>query len=190
MAKKSKIKKHISQSELPDFLRKIADALEHGASEDDAYLVVIEGFKKLKINIRNEFGHTAVKVTAKPLSTPVQYSPTGPDGIEAVIDNASHADELGKLKYKSLKKRMKSSFKTIFSTIHAGSLPPTEAVKEFIAYSHLMVEHEGYGDDYYDEYIAACDAFQDAVNTEDLKAAHKACDELNSIKAHCHAQHK
>ncbi len=45
MAKKSKIEKYIQPGELPEFLRKIADAIEGGASEDDAYLVMIEGFK-------------------------------------------------------------------------------------------------------------------------------------------------
>lgn len=187
MAKKCKIKKHITQEELPDFLRKIADALENGAPESDAYLVVIEGFKKLKINIRNDFGHTAVKVTAQPMpeTESAQSDESQTQSVEIGIENDTE-----KPKYKALKKRMKSSFKSIFKAIHTGNLPSQEVTEEFIADSHLMVDYEGYGDEYYAEYIAACDDFQKAVKKEDIEAAHKACDELNSIKAHCHAQHK
>ncbi len=186
MAKKCKIKKNITQEELPDFLRKIADALENGAPESDAYLVVIEGFKKLKINIRNDFGHTAVKVTAKPMPESPQISADDTE-TEYPIEIET---ETGKPKYKTLKKRMKSSFRAIFKAIHAGNFPTVEAIDEFITDSHLMVSYEGFGDEYYAEYITACDAFQEAVEKKDIEAAHKACDELNSIKAHCHAQHK
>lgn len=186
MVKKSKIKKYINEEELPDFLRKIADALENGAPESDSYLVVIEGFKKLKINIRNEYGHTAVKVTAKPMDESNHVD-------ESKLTESSPVEieeDTGKPKYKVLKKSMQSSFKNIFKAIHAGNLPAAEVVEKFIADSHMMVSYEGHGDDYYKEYIAACDAFEEAVSTENIEAAHKACDELNSIKAHCHAQHK
>ncbi len=85
---------------------------------------------------------------------------------------------------------MKSSFKTIFKSIHAGSLPTAEVMDEFMADSRLMVSYEGYGDEYYNEYITACEDFQKAIDAGNIEAAHKACDELNSIVAHCHAQHK
>ena len=184
MAKKSKIEKYIQPGELPAFLRKIADALEGGASEEDAYLVMIEGFKKLKINIRNEYGHTAVKVTAKPMPAEKE------DNSETETDSTIEQSGSTKPKYKSLKKRMKASFKIIFKSVHAGTLPPTEVVDEFMADSRLMVSYEGYGDEYYDEYMAACDKFQQACNDSNVEAAHKACDEINSITAHCHSRHK
>ncbi|NDV22867.1 GAK system XXXCH domain-containing protein [Desulfovibrio sp. JC022] len=185
MSKKSKIEKYIQPGELPAFLRKIADALEGEASADDAYLVMIEGFKKLKINIRNEYGHTAVKVTAKPMSV----SMTEKECPEAEII-APEAQDSSKPKFKSLKKNMKASFKIIFKSVHAGTLPPPEVVEEFMADSKLMVSFEGYGDEYYDEYMAACYKFQQACNDSDVESAHKACDEINSITAHCHSRYK
>lgn len=186
MAKKSKIEKYIDPGELPEFLRKMADTLEGGASEDDAYLVMIEGFKKLKINIRNEYGHTAVKVTAKPMYTP--FSKDAEAGSDAPSPETQPSDD--KPKYKNLKKRIKGSFKIIFKSVHAGTIPPPEVVEEFMADSHRMVSFEGYGDEYYDEYIAACEKFQQACNNSDVQAAHKACDEINSITAHCHSRYK
>jgi XXXCH domain-containing protein len=184
MAKKSKIEKYIQPGELPEFLRKIADALEGEASEEDAYLVMIEGFKKLKINIRNEYGHTAVKVTAKPMSMDKE------ECSEAEVVSQAEQSSSTKPKYKNLKKRMKASFKVIFKSVHAGTLPPPEVVDEFMADSRTMVSFEGYGDEYYDEFIAACDKFQQACNDSDVEAAHNACDEINSITAHCHSRYK
>ncbi|WP_419783198.1 GAK system XXXCH domain-containing protein [Maridesulfovibrio sp.] len=185
MAKKSKIEKYIQPGELPAFLRKMADALEGGASEEDAYLVMIEGFKKLKINIRNEFGHTAVKVTAKPM--PAEKEEIAEDKIESSVAEETAS---AKPKYKSLKKRMKASFKIIFKSVHAGTLPPAGVVEEFMTDSKLMVGFEGYGDEYYDEFTEACGQFQQACNDSDIDAAHKACDEINSITAHCHSRYK
>ncbi|WP_320174479.1 GAK system XXXCH domain-containing protein [Maridesulfovibrio sp.] len=188
MAKKSKIEKYIQPGELPEFLRKIADALEGGASEEDAYLVMIEGFKKLKINIRNEYGHTAVKVTAKPMPTSISSEQEDPS--EAEIPSPAEQDNSTKSSYKSLKKRMKASFKVIFKSVHAGTLPPLEVVEEFMADSRTMVSFEGHGDEYYDEFTAACDKFQQACNDSDIESAHNACDEINSITAHCHSRYK
>ncbi|MFW5499806.1 MULTISPECIES: GAK system XXXCH domain-containing protein [unclassified Maridesulfovibrio] len=188
MAKKSKIEKYIQPGELPEFLRKIADAIEGGASEDDAYLVMIEGFKKLKINIRNEYGHTAVKVTAKPM--PTSMSSETEDLPETDTASPAEQDIDTKPNYKNLKKRMKASFKVIFKSVHAGTLPPPEVVEEFMADSRTMVSFEGHGDEYYDEFIAACEKFQQACNDSDVQAAHNACDEINSITAHCHSRYK
>ncbi|WP_415719694.1 GAK system XXXCH domain-containing protein [Maridesulfovibrio sp.] len=185
MAKKTKIEKYIQPGELPAFLRKMADALEGGAPEDDAYLVMIEGFKKLKINIRNEFGHTAVKVTAKPM--PEENDEIPDDKTE---NSAAEEATTDKPKYKTIKKRMKASFKVIFKSVHAGTIPPAGVVEEFMADSQLMVSYEGYGDEYYDEYMEACEKFQQACTDSDVEAAHKACDEINSITAHCHSRYK
>jgi len=185
MVKKSKIEKYIEPGELPAFLRKIADALEGEASEEDAYLVMIEGFKKLKINIRNEYGHTAVKVTAKPMSAHMAKD----ECPESEVATPAEPDS-SKPKFKNLKKQMKASFKIIFKSVHAGILPPPEVVEEFMTDSRLMISFEGYGDEYYNEYIAACEKFQQACADSDVEAAHKACDEINSITAHCHSRYK
>ncbi|MBI9112569.1 GAK system XXXCH domain-containing protein [Maridesulfovibrio ferrireducens] len=176
MGKENKIEKFIKPDELPDFLRKMAEAIETGKSEDMPGFTFMAGFKKLKINISHNLEQTTIKIKAKPAYESEEQKTD--DGIS------------GRLKYSSLKKRMGDSFKIIFKTIHAGSFPPGETVSQFIEDSKLMVTYEGYGDEYYEEYITACDTFKNAVENNNIEEAHKACDSLNNIKAHCHSQHK
>lgn len=183
MGKGNKIERMMSSEELPDFFRKMASAIENGASDETAYLAAIEGFEKLKIDVRNEQDQTVIKIKAKPSK----------EGSSTIIDSGADADPgaPAKPKYSHLKKRMKKSFKTIFKTLHAGEMPPAEVVNEFITDSHLMVSYtdKGLGDEYYDEYIAACDVFQKAFEAGNVDETHAACDELNHLKTKCHAKY-
>lgn len=181
MGKDNRIEKHINPEDLPDFFRKIAAALENGTTQDTAYLAGIEGFKKLKLDIRNEYGQTSIKIKAKPSKS----------GTMVIREGAEDEFIQAKPKYSNLKKRMKISFKTIFKALHAGTLPPAEAVEEFVADSHIMIgfTDKGYGDEYYEEYINACEAFKKAFDEGNVEQAHKLCDEINSIKAHCHSKY-
>ncbi|WP_321402201.1 GAK system XXXCH domain-containing protein [Maridesulfovibrio sp.] len=183
MGKENKIERMISAEELPGFLRKMASAIENGATDEDAYLASIEGFEKLKMNIRNEQGQTVIKIKAKPSK---EFS-IGP-APEAVSGDSSTP---AKPKYSNLKKKMRKSFKIIFKTLHSGELPPAEVVQEFIDDSRLMVtdEDKGLGDEYYEEYIALCNAFQKAFDEGDVEKTHAACDELNHMKTRCHAKY-
>lgn len=176
MGNESKIEKFIKPEELPDFLRKMAKAIETGESEDLPYFGVIAGYEKLKININLNPEQTTIKIKAKPAKQFEEQE--NPDGLPQ------------KIKYSNLKKRMKDTFKTIFKTIHAGTVPPKEVVSMFLEDSKLMVTYEGYGDEYYEEYIAACEEFKTAIDSNNIEEIHKTCDNLNSIKAHCHSQHK
>jgi XXXCH domain-containing protein len=182
MSREAKIEKYVKPEEVPVFLRSLADAIENVAEGENAYLSVIEGFQRLKMSIKNEFGQTSIRVKAKPPKLKEQ-----PDELPAETDEDSVLE--GKPAYKKLKKRMKSAFKLIFKTIHEGNLPPDEAVKQFIEDSRLMVTYEGYGDEYYEEYSNAVDNFEKIYQSEDLEKMHEACDALNNIKAHCHAKY-
>ncbi|WP_432735105.1 GAK system XXXCH domain-containing protein [Maridesulfovibrio sp. FT414] len=183
MGKGSKIEKIMNAEELPDFFRKMASAIENGTSDDNAYLAAIEGFEKLKINIRTEQGHTVIKIKAKPSKDVVEETPAA-EGQETI-------EVSGMPKFSQLKKRMRASFKIIFKTLHAGEMPPAEVVEEFIADSRLMTTYtgKGYGDEYFAEYLAACDRFQSAFESGSIEQAHAACDELNHIKTNCHAKY-
>lgn len=183
MGRENKIERMMSAEELPDFFRKMASAIENGASDESAYLAAIEGFEKLKIAIRNEQGHTVIKIKARP-SRAISQNDTAANIDENVLVSA-------KPKYSQLKKRMKKSFKIIFKALHAGELPPADIVNEFIADSHLMVTFtdKGYGDEFYEEYISICDVFQKAFESGNVEETHAACDELNHIKTRCHAKY-
>lgn len=180
MAREAKIEKYIKPEELPVFLRNLADAIEKGADGENAYLSVIEGFQRLKMSIKNEFGQTCIKVKAK-----------APKLAENLSEASGETDETVEVKpdYKKLKKRMKSAFKIIFKMVHDGQIPQEEATRQFIADSRLMVTYEGYGDEYYPEYSAAVDDFEKIYEAGDIDKLHDACDSLNSIKAHCHSKY-
>lgn len=183
MGKEAKIEKYIKQEEVPVFLRSLADAIENGAEGENGYLSVIKGFQRLKMSIKNEFGQTCIKIKAKP---PKLYGQTN----EEIDDNSAGTDsDDQKISYSKLKKQMKSAFRVIFKTIHDGTLPPEEAVKQFIENSHLMVTYPGYGDEYYEEFSAAVDHFEKTYAEGNLEKIHEACDALNNIKAHCHAKY-
>lgn len=182
MGKETKIEKYINPDEVPAFLRSLADAIENGAEGENAYLSVLEGFERLKLSVKNEFGQTCVKIKAKP---PKIHK----DALESPEGEGEDGQAETKPSYKKLKKRMKSSFKMIFKMVHDGNLPPAEAVEQFIADSRLMITYPGYGDEYYEEYGNAVDEFEKIFAEGNVEQIHEACDKLNSIKAHCHAKY-
>ncbi|WP_031481860.1 GAK system XXXCH domain-containing protein [Maridesulfovibrio frigidus] len=185
MGKGNKIERSIRPEELPNFLRQMADAIETGETDGMTYFTAIEGFKKLKIKISQDPEETLITVKVKPEKN---YQPATQETQNTAQDQTK--DSPPKTKYTELKKRMKNSFKTIFKSIHAGVLPPERIAAQFIEDSKLMVTYEGHGEDYYDEYAGACDEFVKALENKNIEDAHKACDNINSIKAHCHSQYK
>jgi XXXCH domain-containing protein len=168
-----KIQKYVDNKELAAFLRDMAEALEKGGKDE---LACVEDFQKIKIAVKNEFGQIQLKAKIKPGGTC--------EGAEG-----ESPETLGKPKYKHLKKRMKSSFKMLVKMIHDGQAPPKEAVESFLEDSELMVSYPGYGDEYYESYIKACEAFKAAFESGDVAKMHETIDVLVHEKSRCHAKY-
>ena len=168
-----KLNKYVDRIELAAFFRRLADALENGATDE---LECIGEFKKIKIDVKDEFGQLSLKMKVKAADS---SAPGENDGDEAAC----------KPKYKDLKKRMKASFKMIVKTVHEGHLPPAEAVGSFLDDSALMVTYPGYGDEYYESYTQACAEFRKAFDSGDIKALSQAVDVLVHEKSRCHAKY-
>ncbi len=168
-----KISQFTTRKELADFLHKLAQALKTGGEEE---LACVDDFKKIKISAKDEFGQICLKVR-----------------IKSEVPCEDFTDETGqttgKPKYKTLKKRMKSSFKLLLKMIHENQMPPRAAIDSFLEDSELMVTYPGYGDDYYDDYIRACSAFKAACDAEDLARMHETIDALVHEKSRCHAKY-
>lgn len=173
MANGIKIKKQVEQEEVAAFLRELADAFEHGGKEE---LECVNDFQKIKIAIKNEFGQISLEAKLKTT-----------DGCEEPEDETPAPP--AKPKYKHIKKRMKSSFKLLVKMIHDGQTPPEEAVQSFLEDSALMVTYSGHGDEYYEEYTQACDAFKAAYEAGDMTKMHEAIDVLVHEKSRCHAKY-
>lgn len=172
MSEESKIARFMEKQELVSFFRDVADALEKGGKPG---LEALEDFRKLKIGVKNEFGQLELKMKIKP------------EKQEAAAADAS--GQPGLPKYKTLKKRMKSSFKMIFTMLHDGAMPPEQAVESFLSDSDLMVRYAGYGDEYYEDYTKACESFRKAYEAGDVQTLVAAVDALAEQKGRCHAKY-
>ncbi|GFM37846.1 GAK system XXXCH domain-containing protein [Desulfovibrio psychrotolerans] len=143
-------------------------------------LTLLSGFRKMKLSVKDEFGQVSVKIKFR--------SDLG--DLEAPDCACGGTLPGGMPSYKSLKKRMRSSFKSVYQAVHAGRLPSGDAVAAFVAESRLMVQYPGYGDPYYAAYDTAVNAFEAAWQTQDIPALHAAVDALNHLKTDCHQRYK
>ena len=178
----------ITRQELPAVLRRIADALERddtaealadaatGGETDPLLAAGLGEFRKFKLNAKHAFGHMEVVLKVKTPDAPdaPAFAPpaaataaTGeaPGGARTALSpHPPHpAHRAGRPSYKSLKKRMRSSFKALRQAVQAGAMPHPEAAASFLADSRLMVEYPGYGDEHYDAYRTATEALRAAL---------------------------
>ena len=180
MADDLKFEKYIDEKELAGFFRGLADALENGGKDE---FECVDDFKKMKLSVKNEFGQISLKAkikTNKPCETAAQAEPQTDEAGEVVP---------AKPKYKALKKRMKGSFRMIFKMIHDDQLPPQEAVDSFLEDSILMCTYPGKGDEFYPQYLAACEDFKKAYEAKDMAALNETVDALSFQKGHCHSKY-
>ncbi|KAB1442181.1 GAK system XXXCH domain-containing protein [Pseudodesulfovibrio senegalensis] len=173
MRNETRINRFATREELAGFLRELADALESGGSGE---LACVNEFKKIKLGIRDEFGQISLKARIKSRSRECDEQ-----------QETRHVE--GKPEYKTLKKRMKSSFRILLAMIHENRMPPREAIDSFLEDSALMVTCEGYGDEYYEQYTEACEAFQKACDAGDMEKMHETIDVLIHEKSRCHAKY-
>lgn len=181
----------ITRQELPAVLRRIADALERdGAAEapaggeiggeiDPLLAAGLGEFRKFKLNAKHAFGHMEVVLKVKtpdasafgPTAAGTAATGEASGGARASrpphpahpAHQAHQAHRAGRPSYKSLKKRMRSSFKALRQAVQAGTMPHPEAAASFLADSLLMVEYPGYGDEHYAAYRTATEALRAAL---------------------------
>jgi XXXCH domain-containing protein len=178
MSSETRIERIILRESLPDFFRELAHMFENGGGNG---MESIAEFRKMKISIEESSGRIAVQIKFKGAEPAAEHHP------EVKTEEKAPRKPL---KYKDLKKRMKRSFKAIFTMVHENRMPDREVVEEFLRQSELMVSYPGYGDEYYTEYREACDAFTAAFLQGDMKALHQAFDRIDQAKSHCHNRYK
>lgn len=178
----------ITRQDLPAVLRRIADALERADAakgtdaptstpqdgETDPLLAAGLGdFRKFKLSAKNDFGHMDVVLKVKTPDAAIAVA----DGTPLTSTDAgtqrsgSPARSAGRPSYKSLKKRMRTSFKALRQAVQAGVMPPPHAAASFLSDSLLMVEYPGYGDEHYAAYRTATEALRTALEAAPATAA-------------------
>jgi len=180
-----KIELNMDRAGLSGWLMDLATGFDKGEFLLEEAPIALERFKSLKLSFKqNADGTLGVKLSVKyPKSTCADG--TTPNDVEEQDD----ASGMSLPKYKSLKKHMKQTFKSIGLALSAGQLPPDLEARSFVADSRLMLEYQGKGDEFYDAYREGTLGFEAALAAADLDALRAAYQSLAQIKRDCHSRH-
>ena len=198
--KEKKFKKKMDAAKLAGLLRDIADQLEGSEKiNNNALSEAFIDFNKasLKLKRKSDCLSVKVKVESQPQldeTSPTGTSPSAKAMARPKTDRAPKpsytSDRMEKPKYKTLKKRMKSSFKLIREALESNQMPMAAILESFIRDSELMVTYPGYGDEFYEAYRNLCSRFSEACSKGDLGAVKSLAIELNQMKSDCHKRYK
>lgn len=176
-----KIEIIVRSEELKTLLKSLAASLRHSIAPDAlrAFACDIEQAQKLELVVKQQGGMAELKLKVKGLPTPA----------EAFEESQALAASGGE-SYKSIKKRMKTSFKFLGHSISAQVLPPAEIMQGFMADSKAMCEHPDRGGGDYARYAEIMAQFEQAFAQGDRVALAALYAELSASKKACHGQHK
>jgi XXXCH domain-containing protein len=149
------------------------------ATEPEALKAIaphIENCTKLELSVKQMGGMAELKLKAKGVAA--QGEPGEP--VESTFGPVGNS-------YKSIKKRMKTSFKFLQHSIAALTLPPAEIVDEFLKDSLAMCSHPDRGPADYGPYMDVLNGFKKAYDNKDRAALAAALEALNASKKACHA---
>lgn len=178
-----KFEKIFSTAEAAAFLRKMADSIESGNVEQMQDLdFALDDIKKLKIGIKRQDELLELKVKVK-------------CGLPEILESAADEQEdeakpEGVTQYTSLKKKMDKNFKAMGVMLDAGSLPHQTMIATFLEDSKQMVRYPGYGDEFYESYMAACVKFQTLYESGSVEAVREHYGILRTMKKECHSRYK
>jgi len=189
----SPIGKHKSEAALDGpglsaWLRGLADGIDAGELDLENGSLSLEGFRNLKVSIKpGQPGGYLAKLSVKYPKPAGAWAETVPETapLGEVYEPAT-GEALPK--YKSLKKHMKYTFKAIGLALAAGKMPPEMEARSFVADSRLMVSYPGKGDEFYAAYLEKTQAFEAALDAQDLAALQTLHAELAQLKRDCHSR--
>lgn len=176
-SKEIKIVKQLAAEGAGSFIKSIADILGDNPEGDPSfYGVDLQDYRKIKMDLKREGDQFTLKIKIK-------YS--------APIPGSSEEDTGTPMKYKELKKQMKSTFKALKDSIAVGKMPGRDVVDTFMEQAEMMVSFtgRGYGDEYYEEFKKLCHDFKQISNSGDLVALIAAFNAIDARKALCHEKY-
>lgn len=165
-------------SEISVFLTELADYFQGKEGNDrlDA-LPSRDEFHQLGITVKRKDGEFQIKY---------KHKEADPE-VEKQRSKRSDQDGEGKKpSYKSVKKRMKVSFRQIKTALLDQRFPEKSVIQEFLSDSELMVSYPGYGDEYYEEYRRACQTFNEGYQQKNLEKMGLAFLKLDKLRQDCH----
>lgn len=174
-----KIEIILQADEVSVLLKALAGGFRHAIEPEalKAFAPHLEACTKLELSIKQLGGMAELKLKAKGVAKPGEAG----DAAEAG-DDAS-----GTGSYKSIKKRMKTSFKFLQHSVATLTLPPAVVVDAFLKDSLAMCAHPDRGAADYGPYLDILNGFKKAYDNKDRAALAQALEALNASKKACHA---
>jgi len=171
-----KIEIILQADEVAMLLKALATGFRHAIEPEalKAFAPHLESCSKLEFSIKQMGGMAEMKLKAKGVVLP------GSPGAESVLGPTGGS-------YKSIKKRMKTSFKFLQHSVHALTLPPAEIVEAFLKDSLAMCAHPDRGPADYSQYLDILNTFKAAYDNGDRAALANAMEALTASKKSCHA---
>jgi hypothetical protein len=177
-----KIEIILRSDELRGVLKALATSLKHSIAPDAlrAFAGDIEHAQKLQLVLRQQGGLAELKLKVKGLPTPAEASEEAQEKAKGPNGES----------YKSIKKRLKVSFKFLCHSISTQGLPTAEIVESFLTDSKAMCEHPDRGGGDYARYQQLMAEFEAAFAEDDRVALAAICAEFSASKKSCHSLHK
>jgi len=184
-----KIKQRMPFDHLPAYLRQLADALE---KQTDGLPAELRGLPapiaKLDVQGKARENGWEMKIKIKAESTEDSEAGKGRAHAEREAAPSPQTD----VSYKSLKKRMKSSFRSIGASLAAQKLPEPDLIDAFLSDSERMLAFSGekYGEPCFPAYRDACRRLAEAFEARRREAFQAAYTDIGRLKKACHAEFK
>ncbi len=183
---KAKKSKPLTPDEAARLLRELADKLESGTLEVGDEGAVPEGNLKVKVSGKSKDGSAS-------LSLKLQWKSIDAGDTEepSPVKKKAKPGAAGIPSYKSIKKRISSTFKQIRAQLRAGCLPDAELARLFDEDAERMLHYPKKGEKA--DIIAFREisaTFAAAVKTGDRQAADKEMAALTAAEKSCHKRYK
>ena len=171
-----KIEIILESSEADRLLKTLAEGFKHALLPDalKSFASHIESCAKMEFSLKLQGGLAEMKLKIKGISAPVVR-----------LDGKPRAES-----YKTIKKRMKTSFKFIQHSLGNLMLPSAEIVETFLQDSLAMCSHPGRGSADYGPHLNLCNELKTAFDQKDRATLQVIVAELEAAKKTCHAEAK
>jgi XXXCH domain-containing protein len=169
-------------AEVGDALARLTAEASQGRLTLGEHSIPFDDWSSLKISCKAVGPSCLVKVRLRAAAAG-DLLPAG----EAVQTSSPHPGGGGR--YKSLKKRMKETFKILTTALTAGQRPDPAIVAAFIADSRSMTTFSGKGDEYYPAYDTEVGRLEEAAAAGDVAAMSRCAAELARMKKECHRRY-
>lgn len=176
----------MTSKETSDFLKQLASGIQGGELVLDGESFEWDEIKKIKITFKNQQSRVMVKTKLKtePATDVEMDFDLDDEPVEPEVDQKTD------LPYKKLKKRMKQTLKTVHQSLKLNQMPRHQDLLTLLEDSRAMTSFQGYGDEYYPEFLEIVQQLEESHKLNDLQALNTAFKNFVGQMKHCHDRFK